>query len=202
MKKKNIILALFFAILFLILMVLVVFGYTAKFDTYVYDFIISFRNSFLDHYFITVTKLGNTSIVVLVVLILALIFRNRYSIFLIVSSIDSVILNTIFKYIIQRPRPNELRLISQSGYSFPSGHAMISICLYGYLCYLAFTKIKNKVYKYVVSTILILVILSIGVSRIYVGVHYASDVVAGYLLALSYLVILIEVTKKIDFRKE
>ena len=147
MKKKNIILAIFFAVLFLTLMVLVIFGYTSKFDKGVYDFIISFRSSFLDNYFITVTKLGNTSIVVLIVLVLALIFRNRYSIFLIVSSIDSVILNTIFKYIIQRPRPNELRLISQGGYSFPSGHAMISICLYGYLCYLAFTKIKNNSIK-------------------------------------------------------
>lgn len=201
MKKKNLILSLFFGILFIIVMVMVLLGMTDSFDQMVYNFVISFRSSFLDTYFITITKLGNTTIVVLVILAFVLIMRNRYSLFLVVSAIDAVILTTLIKLGVQRERPEELRLIAQGGYSFPSGHTMMAICVYGYLFYLAMTKIKNKVLKYGVSILLFLVILSIGVSRVYVGVHFASDVLGGYLLSLCYLFLFIEVTKNISFKR-
>ena len=102
---------------------------------------------------------------------------------------------------IGRNRPNVLKLIEQGGYSFPSGHTMFSVCIYGYLFYLAITKIKNKILRYSVSSLLLLVILSIGVSRIYVGVHFASDVLAGYLLGCCYLLFLIEVEEKFYLKR-
>lgn len=200
MKKKNILLALLFLILFVLVMILVVLGKTTVLDKLIYDNIIAFRNPFLDGYFINITKLGNTTVVFGIVLLFILIVRNRYGLFLACSSIDTVLLNLIVKYSIKRPRPTELRLITQGGYSFPSGHAMISVGVYGYLLYLAITKIKNKVLKYFVSIVLFMVILSIGISRIYVGVHYASDVIAGYLLALCYLIFFIEVQRKVNFK--
>ena len=184
MKKRNIILSILFGFLFLLVLILVVLGKTTNFDQEVYDIIISIRSSFFDTYFTGITRFGNTVMVVLIVSMFILATRNKYGIFLAISAVESLLLNTIVKLIIQRPRPQGLRLISQGGYSFPSGHAMMSICVYGYLFYLAITKIKNKVLKYCVSTLLFLVILSIGISRIYVGVHYASDVIGGYLLTL------------------
>ena len=70
---------------------------------------------------------------------------------------------------------------------------MISVTLYGFLLYIVLTKVKNKYLKMIMTFLLILIILSIGISRIYLGVHYASDVVAGYILSLIYVIILIQV---------
>ena len=200
-KNQRILLSICFGVLFFIVMLLVVFGKTSSFERMIYDAIISCRNDFFDFYFTTVTKFANTSIIVLVVILFVIIVRNRHALFLVVSSIDCFLLTIIFKHLIGRSRPTELKLIEQGGYSFPSGHTMFAVCVYGYLFYLAITKIKNKVLKYGVSILLFLVILSIGVSRIYVGVHYASDVLAGYFLALFYLFLFIEISKKVHFKK-
>ena len=201
MKNKNIILSILFGFLFLLVLIFVVLGKTTNFDQGVYDIIISLRSSFFDIYFTGITKFGNTIMVVLVVSMFILATRNKYGIFLAISAIDCLLLNTIVKLAVQRQRPQGLRLIAQGGYSFPSGHTMMSICVYGYLLYLAITKIKNKILKYSVSVFLFLVILSIGVSRIYVGVHFASDVLAGYLLGTCYLFLLIEVEEKFYLKR-
>ncbi len=176
-------------------------GKTEWFDKTIYDMVISLRCDFLDTYFTTITKLGNTEVVVIVILVAMLLFHNRYGLFLAVSGLDCTIINYFVKICIRRDRPDGLRLITQGGYSFPSGHAMISICVYGYLMYYVFHHIKNKVLKYSVSFLLFVVILSIGVSRIYVGVHFASDVLAGYLLALSYLLLLFYVMERFYIKR-
>lgn len=200
-KNKRIMLSIILGLLFLIVMLLVILGKTRVFDYMIYDTIISFRNSFFDFYFINVTRLANTQTIILVVILFILIFRNRYSLFLVVSSIDCFLLTTLIKHLVERSRPMGLKLIEQGGYSFPSGHTMISVCVYGYLFYLVIIKTKNKILKYSVSLLLFLVILSIGVSRIYVGVHFASDVLAGYLLATSYLLLLITIEEKIYLKR-
>ena len=197
-KNQRILLSICFGVLFFIVMLLVVFGKTSSFDRMIYDAIISCRNDFFDFYF---TKFANTSIIVLVVILFVIIVRNRHALFLVVSSIDCFLLTIIFKHLIGRSRPTELKLIEQGGYSFPSGHTMFAVCVYGYLFYLAITKIKNKILRYTVSILLLLVILSIGVSRIYVGVHFASDVLAGYLLGVCYLLLLIEVEEKFYLKR-
>lgn len=200
MNKKQSILILVLSLFFISILLLVIFKKTAFIDEPIYEFIISWRSSFLDTFFIFITQLGNTIPILLIVLMMAAFLHNRYGIFLMVSTIDSVLMNTLVKYCVQRPRPTGLRLIEQGGYSFPSGHAMISVCVYGYLLYLAYTRISNKYLKYSVSILLLLVILGIGVSRIYVGVHYPTDVLAGYLLATIYVILLVEVTKNMNFR--
>ena len=91
----------------------------------------------------------------------------------------------------QRPRPTEHRIIDESGYSFPSGHSMVSAAFYGFLIYLIYKNVKNKYLKWGLITILSLLVFLIGVSRIYLGVHYTSDVLAGFLVAISYLIIFI-----------
>ena len=106
------------------------------------------------------------------------------------SMIITLLINQGLKYIIQRPRPPlEERLISQSGYSYPSGHSMMAMCLYGVLIYLINTKLKNKKLKIILTIILSIIILLIGVSRIYVRVHYPSDVLGAYLLTILILII-------------
>ena len=99
------------------------------------------------------------------------------------------VLNFILKSILQRPRPTEYRIIEESGYSFPSGHSMISMAFYGFIIYLIYKNIKNKYVKWGLISFLIILITLIGVSRIYLGVHYTSDVIAGFLISISYLII-------------
>ena len=75
-------------------------------------------------------------------------------------------LNQVLKYIIQRPRPTEFRIIDESGYSLPSGHSMVSMAFYGYLIYLIYKKIKNKYIKISLIVFLSILIVSIGMSRV------------------------------------
>ena len=105
-------------------------------------------------------------------------------------------LNLILKNILQRPRPTEYRLIEETGYSFPSGHSMVSMAFYGFFMYLIYKYVKSTKLKWISIILLALLILTIGVSRIYLGVHYTSDVLGGFLISISYLVIYTRIIKK------
>ncbi|MDS1030459.1 phosphatase PAP2 family protein [Bacillota bacterium LX-D] len=107
---------------------------------------------------------------------------------LLVISASSWLLNKCLKDYFQRPRPL-WPLAEAIGYSYPSGHAMVSISFYGFLIYLGLTKIiKPKLRLFVVAFLAILILL-IGISRIYLGVHYPSDVGAGFAAGGSWLVV-------------
>lgn len=114
----------------------------------------------------------------------------------------STITNYTLKQILQRPRPTEFRIIDESGYSLPSGHSMVSMAFYGYLIYLVYKNIKNKYIRISLITFLSILIVSIGISRIYLGVHYTSDVIAGFLVAIAYLIIYTNTIKNIIEEKE
>ncbi len=106
------------------------------------------------------------------------------------------ILNQLLKAILQRPRPTEYRIVEETGYSFPSGHSMVSMAFYGYLIYLIYKYVKNKYIKWISIVLLSILVCSIGISRIYLGVHYTSDVLGGFLISMSYLVIYISAVNK------
>ena len=195
MKKKYLILGIL-SLVFVVNTILVICGKTTAFDNYVYNLVRSLECGFFDKYFVFIAKFGNVSVVIGVVGLLILLFRNRNDIILTILAVLSAVTNKTLKHIIQRSRPNVLKLIKQGGYSYPSGHSMISVSVYGYLLYLAYTKINNSILKWLCSIILFIFILSIGVSRIYVGVHYASDVLGGFTLALIELILVINFTKK------
>lgn len=110
-------------------------------------------------------------------------------IILLSNTILSVIINNLIKIIIERPRPSHLRLIEQGGYSFPSGHSMIAVLLYGTLIYFVNKNIKTRKLKIFFNIFFIQLILLIGISRIYLGVHYPSDVLGGYFLSLTIIII-------------
>jgi undecaprenyl-diphosphatase len=109
------------------------------------------------------------------------------------------LLNTILKTIIQRPRPGLHHLVDVSGFSFPSGHAMISSAFYGYMIYLVVIRLKTRI-KYLLAGLLGLLVLAIGVSRIYLGVHYASDVLVGFAAGFAWLILFIRLSEKVGAR--
>ena len=195
--KKNIIIISCLLGLFVILSILVVTGVTVSIDSAVYKFIISFRCNILDNYFKFITNLGNASYVIIVLGISIFLIRNKHALYLCFSASSSVVFNTIVKNIFRRERPDVLKLITQGGYSYPSGHSMITMCCYGYLFYYVYNYVKNKYLKIFLLIILSVLIISIPISRIYVGVHYFSDVLGGLLLGGCILFVIIKYGNKI-----
>ena len=111
----------------------------------------------------------------------------------------------VVKHIIQRPRPEGIALITETGYSFPSAHTMGSVVFYGFLVFLIWKYFKSKNLKIILTIILPIFALAIGYTRIYLGVHYFTDVVAGTLAGIAYLavaiVLFILLEKKIKFKR-
>jgi undecaprenyl-diphosphatase len=106
-----------------------------------------------------------------------------------VVAISSTVLLFLLKFLFKRHRPLTPLLEEARGLSFPSGHAMMSFTFYGLLAYMVWKNVENKALRIILVTGLLLVILGIGISRIYLRVHYASDVLAGFCLGLMWLVL-------------
>lgn len=188
MKKKQRIIVIGLLSLFLVLTVLVHQGITLLIDNFLYERLMLFQSPSIDVLMKSITTLGNT-IPVLCIACFVMIFLKKKERYLFGTNIIITVLsNQIIKRIIKRPRPDHLKLIKQGGYSYPSGHAMIAIGLYGLLLYFVNKKIKDKKQRFFFSSILIIIIIGIGISRVYVGVHYPSDVIAGYLLSSIILI--------------
>lgn len=196
MEKRKVFLVSGLLIFFVVLTILVVLGVTKGFDDSVYSLVRSLESGFFDKYFLTVTKLGNESVVIILAFIIFLLVKRNDKLLVLLTCLFSVISNQLIKHIIMRDRPSVYRMIKQGGFSYPSGHSMIAVALYGVLIYLVFKYIKNKYLKYGLSALLVLLILSIGISRIYVGVHFASDVVGGFSLAIAEMVLIVSFLEK------
>ena len=124
-------------------------------------------------------------------LIVLLVKNKKISKAFLLNLICVFLLNYLLKIIFARSRPIDINLIVETGFSFPSGHAMMSLGIYGFLIYLLLLSDKNKISKIIGTCFLILLIFLIGISRIYLGVHYATDVIAGFIISASYLLLFI-----------
>lgn len=166
-------------------------------DTMAYNlFVEKLRSPNLNKVMLLVATLSNTPVTVIFIIILLILIKDKkIALTIPVNLLLITIINQILKLIIQRPRPIGYRLIEIGEYSFPSGHAMTSMALYGFLIYLSYKLIKNKNLKIFFITACILIIIIIGISRIYLGVHYCSDVLAGWSISIIYLIIYINILK-------
>ena len=158
--------------------------------------VLNLRTDVLTGIMKVITSLGGAYVLIALTLGSLLVLKNRrISILITLNLIISTILNFLLKYVIERPRPEGYGLILESGYSFPSGHSMVSMAFYGFIIYLIWKFVKNKNLKYICSALLGLLIISIGFSRIYLGVHYASDVIGGFAISIVYLILFTSIAK-------
>ncbi|MEO7263895.1 MAG: phosphatase PAP2 family protein, partial [Ferruginibacter sp.] len=116
-------------------------------------------------------------------------------------SVSSLLLMFSLKQFFNRPRPLTPLLREARGLSFPSGHAFMSFVFFGLLVYVINKKVKNKLLKYSLIVLLLCFVLFIGLSRIYLRVHYASDVIAGFSMGLMWLVISMWIIQIIETNK-
>lgn len=171
-----------------------------KIDVFAYNlFVNTLRSDILTPFMIFITNLGSPVVLIGICIITLIILKNKkIGVSISFNLLLVSLLNILLKNIVQRPRPTDYRLIEEAGYSFPSGHSMISMAFYGFIIFLIFRYVKNKKMKYFLGILLSFIIVLIGISRIYLGVHYASDVVAGFLISISYLFVFTTVIFKIN----
>lgn len=167
-----------------------------EFDSVVYNFLVNNRNEALNNFFKIITQFGSALVLIIITILCVIFIRDKkYKILVPANLLTIAIINIVLKNFFLRPRPNELRLIEETGYSFPSGHAMASTAFYGLLIYIVHEKVENKILRNTICIMLGLLILLISISRIYVGVHYTSDVIAGTCFSIAYLILITRLIK-------
>lgn len=168
----------------------------ASIDDKILRFVQKNRTNTLTDIFKVVTFFGDQTIYLILLPAISFIIYKIYgrvekAVQLILVVIIASLLNILLKDFIERNRPIGEHLVEVSSYSFPSGHTVSSLTFYGFLIYIFWTSGLKHIYKVVVTIPLILIILGVAISRIYLGVHYPSDVVAGLLAGGFFLLVFI-----------
>lgn len=145
------------------------------------------------------TFLGSTLFITILCVLSLIPKKTRFSV--VINTLIAVGGSQALKRIIRRARPIGVALIKETGFSFPSGHSMVGFAFYGFIIYLIYKSKLNKTLKVLLITLFSLLIISIGLSRIYLGVHHATDVIGGFALGYICLYIFIEFIYKKFFNK-
>lgn len=166
------------------------------FDHSIIGFVQGFETHALTKLMIFFSFVGSTVSVVIISLLSALflykVLHHRKELFLLViTMVGSTLLNLVLKFIFQRTRPDINQLVFEEGYSFPSGHSMAAFSLYGILTFLLWKHMKTRIRRGMLLLVNSLMILTIGLSRIYLGVHYPTDVLGAYTASGFWLFVVI-----------
>lgn len=175
-------------IVFCVLLWSVYTGSASAFDDPVRKFIYGMRSELLTPIMKIITYTGNWQTVTALCIVLLLIKKTRitYGIPTAAGAVIVTVLNNIIKTIVERPRPDTaLHLIEQGGWSFPSGHSITSMCVFAILIYLVRANVQNRRTANLLTALLAIPMVMIGISRMYLGVHYPTDVLAGWCLGLA-----------------
>jgi undecaprenyl-diphosphatase len=171
------------------------------FDNSIEVAIASLRTPGLTNFFSAITHLADV-LVVFVVLVLALaafVMSKRFTFAwaLLIAVAGSTITTAILKVVVERARPSDVvALVTEDSYSFPSGHATAVVALYGFLlyaCYKMFPQWWARALSVLAGAVIILLV---GFSRVYLGVHYPTDVLAGYLVGALWVYIAISLLSR------
>lgn len=187
--------------LFAVWALLVVTGKVAVFDDWVGTIFV--RTEAMTKVMKCVTFLGDaTTLITIGVAVLIIGSKKIYGLFGLLNLGLIALVNNGLKFIFRRPRPLIEHLVVETGFSFPSGHSSSAMAFYGFLIYLTIKNCSNKFAKWGIVVALSLVILGIGMSRIYLGVHYPSDVVGSFIYTVGYLLFFIKLFEKALIKRD
>ena len=164
-----------------------------NFDESVSSFITSFRNPKLTSFLTFITDVGDKwgylAVFTLASILFYYFFKNWMFVFkLLFVLVIALSSNLLLKQLINRQRPTVEHLVSVQTLSYPSGHAMTAMAFYGFLIYLVLTLRLRKSLKYTLVLLFSFLILTIGISRIYLGVHYPSDIIGGFIAGFIWVI--------------
>lgn len=191
MKKERKIIFFVCLTIFIIICGLEIFNksFLLDIDNAVYNFIMETRNPFSDSFYKIFTNFAGVIFLImlsLIIILFCLLYRKEKYAFIIISNLAyTVIINLFLKYTFVQKRPDVLQLVTENGYSFPSAHAMAAMAFYGFLIYLVWKLDLEKRTSWLLTIILGEIIFVVSYSRIYLGVHYFSDVLAGLMIACA-----------------
>lgn len=182
-------------------------GFTQQFDEVVLRWFAAHRTPMLDTAMLEITTLG-TGLVLIVVILVASVFlwqtQHKWSVYvLLLGTIGGSVLNSLLKLHYNRPRPSIVEVAATvHTTSFPSGHSMSSLVAYGSVAYLVGRLGTTRTLTRTTWLLSALVIIAIGISRMYLGVHYPSDVIAGFMAGLAWLAFIASTVAAIQFYAE
>lgn len=178
------------ALVFVFILQDVVSGDVMRIDQTAYwFFVLKLRSAWLTPIMEGLSELANPVVVLVMASLIAMFAPGKQPGRCVFINLGCILaLNLILKNLVQRPRPEGFRLVLESGYSFPSGHSMFAMGFFGLLIWMVLTYEKDKRLRLIWSLGLTGVLIMVGLSRIYLGVHYASDVIAGFAVSLIWLI--------------
>jgi len=177
---------------FICLAILVNKNYLFKIDSQTIRVVNSIRSIGLNYFVKVFTYLGSVIILVPVAIILFFVIKGkREKIFVISTFTLAAALSTAMKYLVARNRPDGIAIIEEIGYSFPSAHTVLSLVVYGMVIYMMLKFMKNKPLKIILSIILAILVIAVALSRVYLGVHFMTDIFGGWILGFFVLVLCI-----------
>lgn len=189
--KRKIVLIVILLVLFFILTGLVVTGKMDVLDKSLFELLIKLKCKPLTNVLYVITEIGSTIgvIIVLITSLISFIKTKKLSDFkyVLMNTIIGVLLMKGIKEIVRRVRPS-WKWIKEGGYSYPSGHTISAVLLYGTLLLIVSKNVQGKLRKPLIAFLSIMMIL-IPISRIYFGVHYLTDVLASVILGFIILII-------------
>jgi undecaprenyl-diphosphatase len=205
-KKYRLLIAIIFIIsivLFTFLAVTIKNGATFIIDDYAFSFVNAVESQLIVSIMTGFTSLGSkagiVSMFLLSLLWAGIRFRHYAPLLgLVITVIVGDFFNKQFKSLIGRDRPLINGDIEGVGHSFPSGHAMVSLAFYGFLAYLIILQLKKSSHKKIVALSVAMMILFIGLSRVFLHVHYLTDVIGGFAIGFVLLILTIVLVKKLS----
>lgn len=171
-------------------------GKIKNFDLPIIEFVQGLETPWLTVFLKTFTWIGSAyGVVPITILVCAILFyglnEKKRAIFFAFSIVSTIILNEGLKLYFVRERPEIYRLMDTGGFSFPSGHTMMAFSLYGMIVYVTWWQLKETKKRIAVIILAAFIAFSIAISRIYVGVHFPSDIVGGITASTCWITIII-----------